>query len=214
MNSVNMLNYLSMVSNKNIFVNICMHLIVIGNIASIYLLKESKFKKYINNGTILILFLSVVINAVVYGNPFHAVTFGILSVMELFVLVTSKNQINKPIKGVRTIISFSFIFIALWYPEFVKANLIEYFLVSPIGVVPCPTLIAALGILNLYYPKVSKLQFILTIFFGMIYGIIGTFKFGVYLDLSLIAIAIFSIYNILTGDKYINKINSCTNKAH
>ena len=201
MESTSIVNYLSMVSNKNIFLNICMHLLVMGAIASIYLLKDSKFKKYIFNGTVFILFLSVVVNAVIYGNPFHAITFGVLAVTTLFALITSKNEINKPEKGVKTIISFVFIILGLWYPEFVDTNIIQYFLVSPLGIVPCPTLTTILGILNLYYPKVNKLQFILIVFFATVYGLIGTFKFGVYYDLCLIGVSIYSIYNILINVK-------------
>ncbi|MBC2579676.1 hypothetical protein [Clostridium sp. DJ247] len=91
MDSINMLNYLSMVSNKNIFLNICMHLLVVFAIVSVYLLKNIKAKKYIFNGTVLVLLLSVTINAVVYGNPFHAVTFGILTVILTVTLIEQYN---------------------------------------------------------------------------------------------------------------------------
>lgn len=202
MASTNILNYLFMISNKNIFLNICIHILVIFAIACVYLLKNIKVKKYIFHGTILILFLSVTINAVVYGNPFHAITFGILTVIAVFQLVRGKNPIDMPEKGMKMIIAITFIIIGLWYPEFMNVNMIKYLMVSPTGIVPCPTLITTLGMLNLYYPKVNKLQFIVTVCFGVIYGFIGTIKLGVYLDLSLIAIAIYSIYNIMPNGKY------------
>jgi hypothetical protein len=203
MDSNNMLNYLFMVSNKNILLNVYMHLIVIAAIISLYILKSSKAKKNIFNGTVLVLTSSVTINAVVHGNPFHEVTFGIITIIAVVVLIQGKNPITMPQKGVRTIIAFEFIIIGLWYPEFVNVNIFKCLLVSPIGVAPCPTLITILGMLNLYYPKVNKLQFNVTVCFGLVYGIVGTIGFGVRLDLSLIGIVIYSIYNIMTNSKAI-----------
>jgi hypothetical protein len=199
MESINMVNYLSVVSNKNIFINILMHLLVIGAIVSLWILKTNKFKKYIINGTVLILFLSIIINATIYGNPFHGITFAILAGITLFALIKSKNQFDKPEKGLNTIISFGFIILGLWYPEFVSANILQYFLVSPLGIVPCPTLITTLGILNLFFHKLNKMQFVVIVFFGIIYGFIGTFIFRIYYDLFLIGISIYSAYNILTA---------------
>lgn len=201
MESINMVNYLSMISNKNIFINIFMHLLVIGAIVSLYILKNSKFKKYIINGTVLALFLSIIINAIIYGNPFHAITFAILAGITLFVLIKSKNKFNKPKKGVNTMISFVFIILGLWYPEFVDGNILAQFLVSPLGIVPCPTLITVLGILNLFYPNLNKVQFVVIVFFGIVYGIIGTFIFKNYYDLLLIGISIYSLCNILIATR-------------
>jgi hypothetical protein len=60
--------------------------------------------------------------------------------------------------------------------------------------------------LNLYYPKVNKPQFIVTVCFGIVYGLIGTIKLGVYLDLSLIGVVIFSICNIMRNIKAVSFI--------
>jgi len=204
MNSVNILNYLSMVSNKNIFLNISMHLIVLIAIVSIYLLKDLKTKKYIFNGAVLVLFLSVTINAVVYGNPFHTVTFGILAITSAVEMFKGKNNVSAPQMGIKTIIAFIFILFGLWYPEFVNAGIFEHLVVSPVGIVPCPTLITALGMLNLYYPNVNKMQYVTTVILGIVYGFIGTFTFGVYLDIVLFGIVAFSIYNII-GRRNIKK---------
>lgn len=197
MNSTNILNYLTMVSNKNIFLNISMHLIVLIAIVSIYILKDLKIKKIIFNGAILMLFLSVTINAVVYGNPFHAVTFGILAITSAVEMFKGKNNVSTPQMGIKTIIAFISILFGIWYPELVNAGILEHLIVSPIGIVPCPTLITALGMLNLYYPNVNKMQFVTTVIFSIVYGFIGTFIFGVYLDIVLFGIVAFSVYNII-----------------
>lgn len=199
MDTKNLLEYLTIISNKNLLLNIGMHLLIIISIATIYLLKDMKVKRCIVSSTLLALFLSVTITAIIYGNPFHAITFGIMTLVAGFVVIKSKNILSIPQKSIQTIVAFMFILIGLWYPEFVKASVFEHFIISPVGVVPCPTLITALGILNLYYPNVNKRQFVVTVFFGIIYGFIGTFKLGVYLDLFLVGVVIYSIYNMING---------------
>ena len=203
MDSNSILNYLSMVSNKNIVVNIMMHFVVITSIVSVYLLKDMKVKKYVFNGAILALVLSVIVNATIYGNPFHAITFALVAIAVGLEFIKGKNQISIPKRGINTVIAFAFILIGLWYPEFVKVNMFASLLLAPTGIVPCPTLLIVIGMLNLYYPNVNKLQFGITVFFGMVYGIIGTFILGVYFDLSLIGIVIYSICNMVINRKTI-----------
>jgi len=196
MDASSMLDYLSMVANKNLGLNMAAHLAVIVSIASLYLLKDLKVKKYIFNGTILALFLSVTVNAIIYGNPFHVLTFGILAVMAAVELIRGKNQVDTPKKSINTIIAYGFVFIGLWYPEF-SDSMFKALLLSPVGMLPCPTLITVLGMLNLYSPNISKLQFVVTVLLGTVYGVIGTFRFGVYLDVWLIVIVIYSIYKMI-----------------
>lgn len=197
MNSIKTVEYLTMISNKNIYLNICMHLLVFAAIAALYLIKNVKSKKYIINGTILILCLSVLLNAVIGGNPFHIITFGIFLIVIIVALIRDKNQIDVPTNGIMTIISFVFIIMGLWYQEFVDVNVFMKFLKSPLGIVPCPTIITILGILNLCYPKVNKVQFATTIVLGIVYGFVGTFKLGVKYDLWLIGAVAFSMANML-----------------
>jgi hypothetical protein len=47
-----------------------------------------------------------------YGNPFHAITFGILTVIAVFQLVRGKNPIDMPEKGMKMIIAIE---ISFWY---------------------------------------------------------------------------------------------------
>lgn len=63
----------------------------------------------------------------------------------------------------------------------------------------------ALGMLNLYYPSVNKSQFAVTVFFGLVYGVIGTLIFRVYLDISLIAIVIYSISKMVINRRTIKE---------
>lgn len=196
MDPIKMIEYLTKISNNNIYLNLCMHILVFGVLASLFFVNNGKLKNFLTNGTILILCTSVVINAIMGGNPFHIVTFATLAVAVLVALIKDKKQIELPQKKMIIIISFVFIIMGLWYPEFVAVNSIQSFFASPLGIVPCPTLITILGIMNLCYPKVKKTQFIIANILGVIYGFIGTFKFGVIFDMWLIGIVIFSIINI------------------
>lgn len=196
MDSIKMIEYLTKISNNNIYLNFCMHILVFGAIASLFFVSNGIVKKYLTNGTIFILCISVVINAVIGGNPFHIATFAILTVVVLVALIKDKKQIELPQKKMIIIISFVFILMGLWYPEFVDVNRIQSFFASPLGIVPCPTMITILGIMNFCYPKVNKAQFTVAIILGVIFGFIGTFKFGVYFDMWLIGIVIFSLINI------------------
>lgn len=207
MDTKTLLDYLAMVSNKSLFLNFVMHLLVLLSMASIYLIKDARVRKYVLNSTLLILFLSVTLKAVIYGNPFHAVTFGTMVITEVVAMIKDKCPLHALKFNLRTFVSLFFILLGLWYPEFVKASASEYFLVSPVGAIPCPTLITALGILNLYYHSINRNQFIVIAFFGSVYGFIGTFKLGILLDLTLIGTVLFSIYNI-TSTRAILKKNA------
>lgn len=197
MDKSSLLEYLSRISNNNLVLNIGIHLLIIASIVAIYLLKNVKIKKYVFNSLILALFLSVTINAIIYGNPFHAITFGIMTLMAVYELIKGENHVDIPQNDIRTIIAFIFIFLGFWYPEFAKTNILGDLILSPAGIVPCPTLLTALGLLSLYYPKVNKQQFIVTVFFGIVYGLIGTFVLGVYLDISLIGVVILAVFNMI-----------------
>ena len=196
MDTKTLLDYLSMVSNKSLLLNLAMHLLVVLSIVTIHLTKAVRVRKYVFNSTLLLLFLSVTLKAGIYGNLFHAITFGTMVLVAIVVLIEDKRTLYVPKFNIQTIVSLLFILLGLWYPEFVKASTLEYFLVSPIGAIPCPTLITVLGMLNLYYSSVQRNELIVIAFFGFVYGFIGTFKLGILLDIILIGSVLFSIYNI------------------
>ena len=93
MNPESVLNYLAMVSNQNIYLNLIMHVITFLSIPSILLLKNIRMQKAVFNGLLFILTLTVTVNALINGNPFHLVTFAILLIIALIELVMGKNQV-------------------------------------------------------------------------------------------------------------------------
>ena len=201
MDSVNILNYLTMVSNENLALNFSMHIVTLLAVAMMYFIKTSKVKGILFYGSILTLYLSVAINAFVFGNPFHLVTFGALGIFTLVALLRGKGDELNPVKGPNTIIALLFIIIGFWYPEFVKASALNLFMLSPLGIVPCPTMLVSLGLMTLCYPKVNMPLYIAAIVSAVIYGVIGTFKFGVYLDITLLLLVIYSVCRLIFENK-------------
>lgn len=196
MDSEKILTYLSMISNKSIMLNLIMHIVVLAAVISVFVIKKEKVRKAIVNSSITILFLSVTINALIYGNPFHLIAFLTLSVFAGVELFTGKNKFKVPRMNINTIVSFALIAIGLWYPEFVNASKLQLLILSPVGIVPCPTLLAAIGILGLSFPQVNKPQYSITIAAGMVFGIIGTFAFKVYLDSALLIAVVYGLINL------------------
>ncbi len=205
MNSEQILDYLTMVSNQNLALNLTMHILALVAILGIILLRNQKIQSLLVNGTILVLFMSVAVIAYIYGNPFHLITFAFLAVVTTLELLKGHSSYNHVSVNANTIILVMLIAGGLWYPEFIAASKLELLLVSPVGVVPCPTLLTALGLMGLSYPKVSKKLYASTILLGILYGIIGTFIFKVYLDSLLLFAAGYSLvnfYRLVSTGKY------------
>lgn len=199
MNPESVLNYLAMVSNQNIYLNLVMHVITFLSIPSIFLLKNIRVQKAVFNGLVVILTLTVTVNALINGNPFHLVTFAILLIIALIELVMGRNQVViSASSNVTTFVAFIFLFIGVWYPEFVHTSSLAMLFVSPMGIVPCPTLIVILSLFTLNSSGISKLQYIATIIIGAAYAVIGVFILKVYLDAALGILVLYSIYILIS----------------
>lgn len=194
MNTATILNYLEMVANSDLSVNMVMHVTVLAALAAVFLIKGEWAKRYLFHFSIWMLFTSVTIRAITFGNPFHAVTFGILGVVAFMHLVLNNMEIEPNRNKLQTAVALFFILIGLWYPEFVHKNLGAMLLYSPMGVIPCPTLLATLGLMTLVYRGSGKLLYGATIIIGFVYGIIGTFVLGVYLDIALLLLSVYAAY--------------------
>ena len=192
MSAREILNYLEMLANHSLWVNFSMHILVLVALFAIFSKTKENLRRWIFQAVVSILLLSVTINALVFGNPFHAVTFGILTLTSLVQLFVRKETIQiTDSKGIMAIALF-FIFMGLWYPEFVDKNALLLLLVSAVGVIPCPTLLTTIGLLTLIMPSVNKFQYLITIIMGIVYGAIGVFVFKVYLDITLLILALYA----------------------
>jgi len=123
---------------------------------ALFVVTKENLRRWIFQTAVSILLLSVTINALVFGNPFHAVTFGILALAALVQLFRRKENIQRTESKWIIVIALAFIFLGLWYPEFVDKNAFMLLAVSPVGVIPCPTLLTTIGLLMLIMPSVNR----------------------------------------------------------
>lgn len=201
MNSTVMLTYLENISNKNIHFNLISHLVIFALLISLLIFKKTsgRILRHLQASAIGLLLSFVLINALHYGNPFHTITFALMLILCTIFQVTAKIEnkssafFESPKKSVISIASFVFIFLGIWYPEFTKVNLVQSLLFSPLGIVPCPTMLASLGFMNLKRNIFSRKSIWTLTIFAFIYGLIGTFVFKVYFDISLLILGILSV---------------------
>lgn len=207
MDTENILNYLINISNANLLLNLLNHFIIYFALILFFVLRfigKIKAARIVRNVSVILLILSIIGNALYYGNPFHLITF---SVILIFFIIFQKKALKEnenfatnkqnDIKDIAIIIiSAIFIFLGVFYPEFVEVSIPQYLLFASVGIVPCPTLLVILGFFNLTLTKSDKKTEIAFIILTCVYAIIGTFIFKVYLDITLILLAIFSIINL------------------
>lgn len=207
MDTENILNYLINISNANLLLNLLNHFIIYFALILFFVLRfigKIKAARIVRNVSVILLILSIIGNALYYGNPFHLITF---SVILIFFIIFQKKALKEnenfatnkqnDIKDIAIIIiSAIFIFLGVFYPEFVEISIPQYLLFAPVGIVPCPTLLVILGFFNLTLTKSDKKTEIAFIILTCVYAIIGTFIFKVYLDITLILLVIFSIINL------------------
>lgn len=196
MNSQSILVYLGVVANSSLLQNFLVHILAILAIAAIAVGHNAAIRRITFQGVLSVLFLSVTIKALIYGNPFHAVTFGILAATSLSQLSRGRENIEIAKSRWTLVLALVFIFAGIWYPEFVEQNILMLLFVSPLGSIPCPTLLTALGLMLLVSPGLTKTQYLITAVMGLIYGVIGVFVLKVYLDITLLMLAIYSICSI------------------
>jgi hypothetical protein len=196
MSAENIINYLAAISNQNLWLNSLIHLLVIIAIGAIFGGGKRNYHHRVVDGVIFLLFSSVAINAAIYGNPFHFITFALLALFAFIELFKNKNEFKILRLNIRSIVAFIFVVIGFLYPDFVETTPVALLLFSPAGIVPCPTLLITLGMLTLAYPKVNIPQYTITALVGACYGLIGVFKLNVYLDIALILLAGYAFYCI------------------
>jgi len=189
------LKYLEEISINNLYINFMMHLVVITIMINILFNKNIKTNRYIIYGGILTLYLSVMIQAIIYGNPFHFITFLFLVIAAIYQLIVNKEPVKVKF-DVWSYLAFIFIIIGFIYPEFIKKDLLHLLFTSPVGVIPCPTLLTVLGLLMLLNNNKQKFLFISTVVMASIYGMIGVFVLKVYIDIALFFLVFIAIYQV------------------
>jgi hypothetical protein len=134
--------------------------------------------------------LSVSAVAWAHGNPVNG-TLPLLGALALVGTgVTQRVRLVAPGPRWATFAGAALVALGLVYPHFVVVGApVEYLLVAPVGLVPCPTLLVAVGLALLgggVAPGAAAALAGLALF----YGVVGVFALGVTLDAALLAGAV------------------------
>ena len=132
--------------------------------------------------------LSVSALAWASGNPFNGTTFAALALWGISVgSHLSKQPVN--VASVRLLVPGTLLVALGWtYPHFLTANdWTAYTYAAPFGILPCPTLSAAIGVTLVLDMLRSRTWSITMAAAGFVYGAIGVFNLGVTLDYGLLA---------------------------
>jgi hypothetical protein len=143
-------------------------------------------------GTLLTLpLVSVAALAWVSGNPFNGALFSAVSVALFgFASLLPANAVR--IGSSRSVIAGALLVAFGWlYPHFLQTDSwVPYLYAAPLGLLPCPTLAAIIGMSLLFDSLRSRPWSVLISATAVVYGLIGAFGLGVEIDLVLIAGAV------------------------
>jgi hypothetical protein len=122
------------------------------------------------------------------GNPFNGATFAALAV---FMIGITTRFSKEPVKVASPLVLLLGAFLVAFgwtYPHFLTADhWTAYTYAAPLGLLPCPTLSAVIGLTLVLGMLRSKLWSITLAAAGFAYGAIGVFTLGVTLDYGLLA---------------------------
>lgn len=132
--------------------------------------------------------LSASIAAWAFRNPFNGTTILLVA---LVMVVTALRSSTKPIGPgpTWTIVSGALMTgFGLLYPHFLAAeSVIDYMYAAPVGLVPCPTLSVVVGLLLISGGLGARALSSTVSIAGLFYGLFGTLRLGVMIDVVLIA---------------------------
>jgi hypothetical protein len=191
---------LSLAANKFMPVSILWHIIVL--VVLITLLAGRKLNTKVVSAGLSIFLLSVGIIAVLVSNPFNAIIFALAALLFGFMTLKFKSVPVGLLWDPVSVFGLILLFFGLIYPHFLdQGPLYRYLYASPMGLIPCPTLSAFIGITMMLHGFGSKKWMLTAAIFGLFYGIFGVLKLKVYLDLGLIAGALFLLVYAFTIKK-------------
>lgn len=149
-------------------------------------------------------FLSVSAAAVVSGNPFNGVVFASLFV--LLVAVAARLSKDRVCVGTASLVVPGALLVAFgWgYPHFLETSRwTVYAYAAPLGVLPCPTLSAVLGVTLTLRLLGSRAWALTLAAAGLAYGATGVLMLGVKIDYVLLtgALVIIGASRALTSSR-------------
>jgi len=133
---------------------------------------------------------SVAAVAIAFANPFNGLLFA-ASALAMTALAMSGDR--RPVSagaGWTGGIGAAMIAFGWVYPHFVAGPSFAYLYAAPVGLVPCPTLAAAIGFALLGNGLGSRAWGLTLAAVGLFYGLFGVLRLAVFLDIGLVGGAI------------------------
>ncbi|MBI5509130.1 MAG: hypothetical protein HY903_10285 [Deltaproteobacteria bacterium] len=131
--------------------------------------------------------LSVAAVAWFFGNPFNGTAFSVfwVALVVLGLRLPSDGLARAPAWSV--LVGIGMVCFGLVYPHFLQsASPLTCLYAAPTGLVPCPTLSLVIGLALVADGLGSRTWSVVLACAGLFYGLFGTLRLGVYLDLGLI----------------------------
>jgi hypothetical protein len=122
-----------------------------------------------------------------FGNPVNGIVFAALSLSTLALsLRCAASPVHPPARGAMVVGAFAFVFGGV-YPHFLDGfPRTAYLYAAPVGVVPCATLSAVVGLALLVAAGAPRAYKIVLAAAGLFYGLVGVIWLGVAIDAVLI----------------------------
>ena len=131
--------------------------------------------------------LSVSVLAWTNGNPFNGAVFAVLFLLFLTVGLFGRSTPGRNFHSAFRLGGFILLAYGFLYPHFlVTEGPLMYFIASPAGLIPCPTLSVIIGFALISDGFRSKALSIILTVAGLFYSLFGMFRLGVMLDLGLL----------------------------
>jgi len=129
---------------------------------------------------------SVAALAFAFGNPFNGVVFTAATIALVAIGAGGDTRPVSTGTPVTTLVGIAMIVFGWVYPHFLAAPPAAYIYAAPVGLVPCPTLSAAIGFAVLGNGLGRRAWSGVLAGLGLFYGVFGALRLGVHLDVGLL----------------------------
>jgi hypothetical protein len=121
-------------------------------------------------------------------NPFNGSLFAILAVLLIIFSLRLPAEAVRTAPAPVTVVGAVLLAFGWVYPHFLDTgSFLTYLYAAPVGIVPCPTLSAVLGLALIVDSFQSRAWGIAAGAAGLLYGVFGALRLGVALDWALVA---------------------------
>ena len=188
----NILQHLEHLGTTYPWIAVSHHILICLALSFLVFWKKSASRILTAEGVLLL--GTVSLTAYLAGNAFTGTIFGTLALFWLSELALNKMSFDPMQTSLfRRLTVAGVLLWALWYPHFIPRPFTTGWWRGPVGVVPCPTLMLALGYCVAAHPNSNSVLHWLTVICGVFYGLVGFVMLRVWADLPLLLIIVYAI---------------------